>query len=197
MLIKNLKHVSFQDEVCLTAPCAKAQPINLEECILCQKKKQSEYLSGGEIGRGNIVSLARQTESNDARAARVLQLTVQEQGIIKYHTSSCYRSFQRDMAKAGSITQSLEQPEPSQQEPMHYTSEPRSKRFKSSVITNVCIFCGADRVTVKQKTIHTLYRICEKAMAQKLLNAAMLFKDHVYNNTVVMCGIGDVFAADI
>ena len=34
-------------------------------------------------------------------------------------------------------------------------------------------------------------------MAQKLLNAAMLFKDHVYNNTVVMCGVGDVFAADI
>lgn len=29
-------------------------------------------------------------------------------------------------------------------------------------------------------------------MAQKLLNAAMLFKDHVYNNTVVMGGVGDV-----
>ncbi len=34
-------------------------------------------------------------------------------------------------------------------------------------------------------------------MAQKLLNAAMLFKDHVYTETATMCEIDDVFAADI
>jgi hypothetical protein len=101
----------FQDEVPLTAPRAtpKPKPINLEECILCQKKKRSEYLSSGEIGRVTIVLLAKQTKTNDTRAARVLQLTMQEQGIIKYHTSSCYRIFQRDMAKTDSITQPLEQ----------------------------------------------------------------------------------------
>lgn len=80
---------------------------------------------------------------------------------------------------------------------MHYASEPCSKRFKSSVITYICIFCGADCATVKQKTIHILYRICEKAMTQKLLNAAKLLKDHMYNITVVMCGVGNVFAVDI
>ncbi len=59
------------------------------------------------------------------------------------------------------------------------------------------IFCGADRKTVKQKKVRTLYRICEKPMAQKLLNAAMLFKDHVYTETAAMSGVDDVFAADI
>ena len=34
-------------------------------------------------------------------------------------------------------------------------------------------------------------------MAQKLLNAAMLFKDHVYTVTAAMCEVDDVFAADI
>ena len=34
-------------------------------------------------------------------------------------------------------------------------------------------------------------------MAQKLLNTAMLFKDHVYTQTVVLCEVDDVFAADI
>ena len=147
------KHVSFHDEVRLTAPCATPKAINLEECILWQKKKRSEYLSSGEIGRGCIVSLAKQTESYDTRAARVLQLTVPEQGIIKYHASSCYRSFQRDMAKTVSITQPVEQSEPSQQAqgPINDTSEQRCKRFKPSETTNLCIFCGADRKTVKQK----------------------------------------------
>ena len=56
----------------LAAPSATPKPIkpiDLEECILCQKKNRSEYLSSGEIGRGYIVSLAKQTESNDTRAA--------------------------------------------------------------------------------------------------------------------------------
>ena len=34
-------------------------------------------------------------------------------------------------------------------------------------------------------------------MAQKLLNATMLFKDHVYTETAAMCDVEDVFAADI
>ena len=34
-------------------------------------------------------------------------------------------------------------------------------------------------------------------MAQKLLNAAMLFKDHVYTETAALCEVEDVFAADI
>ena len=139
--------------------------------------------------------LAKQTESDDTRVTRVLQLTVQEQGIMKYHASSCYRSLQRDMAKTDSVTQPLEQPEPTQQVvAVNDTPEPRSKRFKPSVPTNICIICGFDRLTVKRKTIHTLYRICEKPMAQKLLNAAMLFKDRVYTETAAMCNVSDVFA---
>ena len=34
-------------------------------------------------------------------------------------------------------------------------------------------------------------------MAQKLLNAAMLFKDYVYTETAAMCDVEDFFAADI
>jgi len=101
------------------------------------------------------------------------------------------------MAKTDSITQPLEQSEPSQQGPINHTSEQRYKRFKSNVTTNVCIICGADCKTVKQKKIHTLFRICEKPMAQKLRNAAMLFKDHVYTETEAMCEVDDVFVADI
>ena len=134
---------------------------------------------------------------------------------MKYHASSCYRHFQLDLSKIASLAQSsvqlseslqqaqepTEQCEPSEL-PQHahepsVSCEQRSKRFRPSETKNVCIFCGADRKTVKQKIVHTLYRICEKPMAQKLLNAAMLFKDHVYTETAIMSGVDDVFAADI
>ena len=57
--------------MCLAGPCVSPKPIDLNKCILCQKRKQSEYHSSGEIGRGNIVSLAKQNQSIDARATRV------------------------------------------------------------------------------------------------------------------------------
>ena len=119
------QHQSYKmDEVPLTAPCATPKPklIDLQECILCQKKKPSEYVSSGETGRSSIVSLAKQTKKNDIRAARVLQLMVEEQGMMKYHTASCYRMFQRDMAKTDSLIQPLEQSGPSEQGPID-TSE--------------------------------------------------------------------------
>ena len=75
---------------------------------------------------------------------------------------------------------------------MDHTSEPRSKRFNPAT-SSVCIICGSDRVTVKWKTAHKLYRICEKPIAQKLLNAAMLFKDEVYTEIASMSGVGDFF----
>ena len=37
--------------------------------VPCATPKPSEYLSRGEIGRGCIVSLAKQTESDDTRAS--------------------------------------------------------------------------------------------------------------------------------
>ena len=85
-----------QDEVHLTTPYARLKPIDL---ILCQKKKRSEYLSSGEVGRSNNVLLAKKAESSDIRATRVIKLTVQEQGMFKYHASSCYRNFQGEMAR--------------------------------------------------------------------------------------------------
>ncbi len=187
-----------QDEVHLTAPCAGLKPTNLNKCILCQKKKPSKYLSSGEVGRSNIVLLAKKAESSDTQATRVVQLTMQEQGMFKYHASFCYRNFQREMARFDIVTSHpLEQAELSQQEPGIDVSERRSKRFKPNVPSNICIFCSADRITVRQKTIHTLYKVSEKPMAQKLLNAGVLFRDHVYTETAAMCDVGDVFAADI
>ena len=100
------------------------------------------------------------------------------------------------MAKTDSITITLEP----QESPVNCsvdTLERHSKRFKPSEKTNICIFCGSECTTVRWKTIHTLYRICEKSMVQKLLNAAMLFKDNMYTKTAMMCDVGDVFAADI
>ena len=130
---------------------------------------------------------------------------------MKYHASSCYRRFQLDVGKIVSLAQSSESHEQAQEpidtceqsELLQHAQEPcasyeqRSKRFKPNEKRMVCIFCGADRKTVKQKIVHTLYRICEKSMAQKLLSAAMLFKDRVYTETAVMSGVDDVFAADI
>jgi hypothetical protein len=37
-----------------------------------------------------IVAIAKGDEVSDYRANRVIKLTVQEQGIIKYNSSSCY-----------------------------------------------------------------------------------------------------------
>ncbi|CAB3982221.1 Hypothetical predicted protein [Paramuricea clavata] len=61
----------------------------------------------------------------------------------------------------------------------------------------VYVICGSDCKTVKQQKVHNLLRICEKQIAQKLLNAAKLLQDHVYTETAVMCGTEDVFAVDI
>ena len=95
-------------------PLVKSKSVNLEECILCQRKKRSEYLSSGDVGKGCIVSLAKQALSQDPRAVRVLQLAESEQGIMKYHASSCYRRFQKDMGKI--ISLALQPPsEPLQQ----------------------------------------------------------------------------------
>ena len=58
----------------------------------------------------------------------------------------------------------------------------------------VCVICGSDCKTVKQQKV---LRICEKQIAQKLLNAAKLLQDRVYTETAAMCGPEDVFAADI
>ena len=103
------------------------------------------------------------------------------------------------MKKTVSILTQPEHSEPPEQaqEPENDLTEQRCKRFKPSKTKNVCIFCGADRKTVKLKKIHTLYRVCEKPMAQKLLNAAMLFKDRVHTEIATMHDVTDVFAADI
>jgi hypothetical protein len=91
----------FQDEVPLTT-CHTDNPgkvINLEDCILCQRKLPSEDLSSGKTGRAQILSLANESEGNDERASRVLQLTAQERELMKYHCNPCYRNFQRDIEK--------------------------------------------------------------------------------------------------
>ena len=131
---------------------------------------------------------------------------------MKYHASSCYRRFQLDMGKIVSLVQpsvelsdslqqgqeptdTNEQPEPHQ--PLEDSCGQRSKRFKPNEAKKICIFCATECKTIKQKKVHTLYRICEKPMAQKLLNAAMLFKDRVYTETAGMSGVDAVFAADM
>ena len=94
--------ICFQDEV-HSAHCHMHNPgkviINLQECILCQRKLLSEYLSSGQAGRACIFSLANEIEGNDAQACRVLQLTSEEKELMKYHSKSCYRRFQRDVEK--------------------------------------------------------------------------------------------------
>ena len=44
---------------------------------------------------------------------------------------------------------------------------------------------------------HKLFRICEPVCAQRLLNAAWLFKDAVFDRLALINDIRDVFAADI
>ena len=166
---------------------------------MCQKKKTSENLSSGEIGRIAILAFAEDRKCNDIRAIRVLELTEQEQSEMKYHRTSCYRSFQRDMTSSNTYSrnETLEESSPFLQVTHSDIFDRCSKRLKCGVIRNVCIFCGSNCKTIRQKKIHKLFRICEKSMAQKLLNAAMLFKDHVYTETAAMHEVNDVFAADI
>ncbi len=72
-----------------------------------------------------------------------------------------------------------------------------ARGFKLIEIKDICVICGSTRKTVKQTKIHKLLRICEKHMAQKLLNASKLFKDRVYTETVAMREPEDVFTADL
>ena len=156
--------ICFQDEVHL-AHCHTHNPgkviINLQECILCQRKLPSEYLSSGQAGRACILSLANEIEGNDERACRVLQLTSEEKELMKYHSKSCYRRFQRDVEKKR--TSSPPDEAKSACKPGTSTSEDnchiqrRSKRIKlTSTTINVCIICGSAVKTIKQKKVHKL-----------------------------------------
>ena len=91
----------FQDEVPLVAcsSTCRSTPTRLDECILCQTKTRSDYLSSVETGRARIISLAKEDGGDDTRAQRVVDLSVQEMQIMKYHSSMCYKKFQRDMEK--------------------------------------------------------------------------------------------------
>ena len=136
---------------------------------------RSEYLSRGETGKARIIALAKEDGGSDDRANRVLKLSIQEQELIKYHSSSCYRSFQRDVEKKRKPDLVIESEARESAISMNSsTSEDqrRSKSFKSSSADNFCVICGLSCKTVKQKKIHKLLRICEKQKAQKLLNAA-------------------------
>jgi hypothetical protein len=68
-------------------------PTRLDECILCQTKTRSDYLSSGETGRARIISLAKEDGGDDNRAKRVIELSVQEMEITKYHSLTCYKNF--------------------------------------------------------------------------------------------------------
>ena len=92
----------FQDEVPLvTCPSTRkpSTPTRLDECILCQTKTRLDYLSSGETGRARIVSLAKEDGGDDSRAKRILDLSMQEIELMQYHSSTCYKKFQRDMEK--------------------------------------------------------------------------------------------------
>ena len=151
----------FQDEV----PLANSQTykrgkvvLNLEECILCQTKLSSEYLSSGQVGRAQILCLANENEGNDDRASRVRQLTAQEKELMKYHSKSCYRRFQRDMEKEKTNNRANQAPSACEQgmstSEENCDVERRSKRIKLTPQTvNVCIICGSAVKTIKQKKI--------------------------------------------
>jgi fructose-1-phosphate kinase PfkB-like protein len=66
------------------------------------------------------------------------------------------------------------------------------KRLKPNNMKQVCVICGSDCKAVKQQKVHNLLRICEKQIAQKLLNAGKLLQDRVYTETAAMCGPEDL-----
>ena len=66
--IRDITITYFQDEV----PLPNSQThkrgkvvVNLEECILCQRKLSSEYLSSSQAGKAQILSLANENKGND------------------------------------------------------------------------------------------------------------------------------------
>lgn len=119
---------------------------------------------------------------------------MQEIEIIKYHSSTCYKKFQRDMEKKRKQESSNVQTSLTVDDAGN--NEQQRKRLKMNT-KQVCVICGSDCKTVKQQKVHKLLRICETQIAQKLLNAAKLLQDCVYTATAAMCGPDDVFAADI
>lgn len=119
---------------------------------------------------------------------------MQEIEIIKYHSSTCYKKFQRDMEKKRKQESSNVQTSLTVDDAGN--NEQQRKRLKMNT-KPVCVICGSDCKTVKQQKVHKLLRICETQIAQKLLNAAKLLQDRVYTATAAMCGPDDVFAADI
>ena len=163
---------------------------------MCQTKTRSDYLSSGETGRARIVSLAKDDGGDDSRAKRVIDLSEQEMEIIKYHSSTCYKKFQRDMEKKRKEERYDVGPSSTVDDAENDNHQNR-KRLKTHDMKRVCVICGSDRKTIKQQKVHKLLRICENQIAQKLLNAAKLFQDRVYTETAAMCGPEDVFAADI
>ena len=77
------------------------------------------------------------------------------------------------------------------------TTNRRTKRLKANETKRVYVIFGSHRKTIKQQKIHKLLRICEKPIAQKLLNAAKLFQGRVYIMKRLRCAVLKMFLQQI
>ncbi len=126
----------------------KEKPFSINECIICQKEKKKEKLTGTENGRRNLSLSAAKLK--DEMFKEIEKHDVTE---IVYHTT-CYKAYVLKGSRIKDVGV-----EESEEETTSQNSEsrpPRSKRSRLDVAAEaVCIICNQSRNKGQRK----LFRI--------------------------------------
>ena len=201
------KNKSVEVGVHLTVSKQNEPAVYPDRCIICQKKKPSESLHGGTVGRKRVREVAEQTDDDVHKRLKILESDYE----FKYHNSyACYKNYTDARKNPASVSTDtytmdtdiqIESPSVTPLKPATRSSvTPRpgpSTGVDSRCIE--CVICGNDRVWVKsqKKHVRDKYRICDEERAKKFLEAVNQQKDEVFVRCADLKTPSDVYAADL
>ena len=138
---------------------------------------------------------------DDSRSIKLLKVPSDCISKLMYHSTTCASTFKK-AARRYKDKMDKQNARPEAVEVIISTASISAAvisamRRKQCSCKEFCIICNSAVVKHKQKKDHKLYIIREAPCAQKLLNAAQLFQDDVFNRMALMNDIHDVFGADV
>lgn len=176
-------------------------------CIICKKGHGKLY--GGDGGRIKLLEAAKILDDKS-----ILDLNPVEFANIKYHSLVCYTNYIRrsnrvkeanEKKRTTSNVLNIIEPQPPTATWSRTSKRRKTTSSSSSSSTNIpldekeCVICGSKGLYIDRHTGVCTYtfRICTTVRARKLINAAALFQDAVFNRISIYSDEKSIFAADL
>ena len=169
-------------------------------CLVCAKKRQLKNCKVVRMAEKYLWQAASYMP-DDSRSTKLLKVPSDCISKLMYHSTTCASTFKK-AARRYKDKMDKQNARPEAVEVIISTASISAAvisamRRKQCSCKEFCIICNSAVVKHKQKKDHKLYIIREAPCAQKLLNAAQLFQDDVFNRMALMNDIHDVFGADV